>query len=144
MERLEAVKLAVALGNDINAVADFGAVPIVGDPIELFTSYPENLEQLPKTALGDMRWSGSTALHGAVTTNQRSIIQFLVENGAKLDARNKLGWTPLMIAEGGQYGATVKEFPEAAALVRKLMSERGMDPEEYTKAGARRMAAGRN
>lgn len=139
VERLEAVKLALALGNDINAVADFGNFPIAGDPIKLFTSYPENLEQLPKEAIGDMRWSGSTALHGAATTNQQSIIRYLVENGAKLDARNKLGWTPLMVAEGGQFGATVKEFPDAAALFRKLMSERGMDPEQYSKAGATRI-----
>ena len=143
VERLEAVKLALALGNDINAVADFGDFPIVGDPIKLFTSYPENLEQLPQQALGDMRWSGSSALHGAATTNQQSIIRYLVDNGAKLDARNKLGWTPLMVAEGGQFGATVKEFPDAAALLRKLMSERGMDPDKYSKAGANRMA-GRN
>jgi ankyrin repeat protein len=135
VERLEAVKLALALGNDINAVADFGDFPLVGDPIRLFTSYPENLEQLPKEALGDMRWSGSTALHGAVTTNQPSIVQFLVNNGAKLDSRNKLGWTPLMVAEGGQFGATVKEFPETAALIRKLMAERGMEAEQYSKAG---------
>jgi ankyrin repeat protein len=140
VERLEAVKLALALGNDINAVADFGDYLIVGDPIELFTSYPKNLEQLPKAALGDMRWSGSTALHGAATTNQQSIIRYLVDNGAKLDARNKLGWTPLMIAEGGQFGATVKEFPDAAALIRTLMRERGMDPEQYSKAGATRTA----
>ena len=46
VERLEAVKFAMALGNEINAVADFGDYPIVGDPIELFTSYPKNLEQL--------------------------------------------------------------------------------------------------
>lgn len=141
VERLEAVKLALSLGNDINAAADFGDYPIVGDPIELFTSYPKNLEQLPKTALGDMRWSGSTALHGAATTNQQSIIRYLVDNGAKLDARNKLGWTPLMVAEGGQFGATVKEFPEAAALIRKLMLDRGMNPDLYSKAGARQNAA---
>ena len=140
VERLEAVKLAVSLGNDINAVADFGDFPLVGDPIKLFTSYPENLERLPKEALGDMRWNGSTALHGAATSNQQSIIRYLVENGAKLDARNKLGWTPLMIAEGGQFGATVKEFPDAAALIRKLMSERGMDPQQYSKAGGIRSA----
>ena len=143
VERLEAVKLAIALGNDINAVADFGDFPIVGDPIKLFASYPENLEKLPKEALGDMRWSGSTALHGAATSNQQSLIRYLVENGAKLDARNKLGWTPLMVAEGGQFGATVKEFPDAAALIRKLMTERGMDPEQYSKAGAKRVAAAR-
>ena len=140
VERLEAVKLALALGNDINAVADFGDFPLVGDPIKLFTSYPENLEKLPKEALGDMRWSGSTALHGAATSNQQSIIRYLVENGAKLDARNKLGWTPLMVAEGGQFGATVKEFPDAAALLRKLMTERGLDAEQYSKNGAKRIA----
>jgi len=130
------VKLAMSLGNDVNAVADFGDYPIAGDPIKLFTSYPENLETLPKEALGDMRWNGSTALHGAATTNQQSIIRFLVDNGAKLDARNKLGWTPLMVAEGGQFGATVKEFPDAAALIRKLMLERGMNPDHYSKSGA--------
>lgn len=143
VERLEAVKLALSLGNDINAVADFGDIPIIGDPLKLFTSYPENLEQFPETALGDMRWSGSTALHGAVTTGQNSIIQFLVDHGAKLDARNKLGWTPLMVAEGGQFGATVKEYPDAVVLVQKLMRERGMDPAEYSKAGAMRRATAR-
>ena len=140
VERLEAVKLAVALGNDINALADFGDVEIIGDPIKLFASYPENLEQLPKNALGDMRWSGSTALHGAATSNQKSIIQYLAANGARLDARNKLGWTPLMVAEGGQFGATVKEFPEAAALIRKLMIDRGLNPDLYSKAGAKQAA----
>ena len=42
-----------------------------------------------------------------------------------------------MVAEGGQFGATTKEFPEAAALIRKLMRERGLDPELYSKAGFR-------
>jgi ankyrin repeat protein len=141
VERLEAVTFALSLDSNINAAADFGEVPLVGDPIELFTSYPKNLEEYTKTAYGDMRWNGSTALHGAATTNQPSIVQFLVDNGARLDARNKLGWTPLMVAEGGQFGATTKDFPEAAALIRKLMRERGMDPELYSKAGARRTAA---
>jgi ankyrin repeat protein len=140
VERLEAVKLALSLDNNINAAADFGDVPLVGDPIELFTSYPKNLEEYTKTAYGDMRWNGSTALHGAATTNQPSIIQFRVDNGARLDARNKLGWTPLMVAEGGQFGATTKEFPEAAAVIRTLMRERGMDPELYSQAGAKRAA----
>jgi hypothetical protein len=43
-----------------------------------------------------------------------------------------------MVAEGGQFGATVKEFPDAVALLQKLMRERGMDPKEYSKAGFRR------
>jgi hypothetical protein len=61
-----AVKLAPELGNDINAVADFGDTSVVGEPFKLFTSYPENLEQFPESALGDMRWSGSTAFHGVL------------------------------------------------------------------------------
>ena len=85
-----------------------------------------------------MRWSGSTALHGAATSNQQSIIRYLVDNGAKLDARNKLGWTPLMIAEGGQFGATVKEFPDAAALIRKLMTRARHGPRAVQQGAARR------
>jgi hypothetical protein len=76
--------------------------------------------------------------HGAARRSDHQPAVRRSTNGAKLDVRNKLGWTPLLVAEGGQFGATVKEFPEAAAMVRKMMRERGMDPELYSKAGARR------
>jgi hypothetical protein len=46
-----------------------------------------------------------------------------------------------MVAEGGQFGATVKEFPEAAAFIRELMIDRGMNPDLYSKAGAKQTAA---
>jgi hypothetical protein len=46
-----------------------------------------------------------------------------------------------MVAEGGQFGATVKEFPDAVLLLQKLMRERGMDPAEFSKAGAARRGA---
>jgi hypothetical protein len=85
--------------------------------------------------------------HGAARRGEdQSAVYYSVPRGQWREAgcAQQAGWTPLMIAEGGQYGATVKEFPESAALVRKLMSERGMDPEQYSKAGAKRMAAGRN
>jgi len=66
-------------------------VVLVRDLWRLNPDLPESArERLPKTALGDMRWNGSTALHGAATSNQKSIIQYLVESGARLDARNKL------------------------------------------------------
>jgi len=141
-ERLEAVKLAYELGGDVNAVTDFGDTPIVGVGVDLLRRYPDNLEEFPETALGDMRWGGSTALHGAATaSSQHSIIHFLLEKGAKIDARNKLGWTPLMMAEGMVAGSLAKRWPETAELLRRLMRERNLDPELYSQRAAERLVA---
>ena len=131
-ERLEAVKLAIELGGDVNGVADFGPFPLEGDGQVLLNEYVKNLEELPEAAIGDVRWSGSTALHGAAVANQPAIVEFLVERGAKLDARNKLGWTPLMVTQGmfvAAHGGLRRA--DAEAKLRALMSERGLDPDSY-------------
>ena len=131
-ERLEAVKLALEVsGDDVNAAADFGDFPIEGDGQKLLYAYPDNLEQLPANATGDVRWAGSTALHGAAIMDQLSIIQFLVDKGARLDARNRLGWTPLMVTQGMLIAANGRWKPRAEALIRQLMIERGLDPALY-------------
>ena len=88
----------------------------------------------PKEALGDMRWNGSTALHGAAMRGSNALVQFLVDHGAKLNARNKLGWTPLMCAEGVFVANTEKDWPETVLLIRKLMTEHGLNPDEYNQA----------
>jgi ankyrin repeat protein len=132
-ERLEAVKLALELsGQDVNAVADFGDFPIEGDGQKLLYAYPDNLEQLPGQAIADVRWTGSTALHGAAVMDQLSIIQFLVDKGARLDAKNRLGWTPLMVTQGMLIAANGRWKPRAEALIRQLMIERGLDPALYS------------
>jgi ankyrin repeat protein len=118
-ERLEAVKLAIELGNDINAVADFGDYKMVGDPAYTLLYYPLNLDELDKV-MGDPRWSGITPLHASVVSGQPSIVQYLVDHGAKVDAKTKLGWTPLMMAEGVFFANAKKEFPAAAAILRKV------------------------
>ncbi len=117
-ERLDAVKLTLELGNDINAQADFGDYAMVGDPQYTLLYYPLNMDQLAGKVLGDPRWSGSTALHGAVVSGQPSIVKFLLERGARADAKTKTGWTPLMLAEGVFYANAKKEYPAAAALLR--------------------------
>jgi ankyrin repeat protein len=63
---LDAVKLALELGSDVNAVDEIG----------------------------------DTALHGAAHIRSDQVVQFLVQAGAKVNAKNKRGLTPLMIAEG--------------------------------------------
>ena len=117
-ERLDAVKLALELGNDINAAADFGDYPMVGDPQYTLLYYPLNMDQLIGKVLGDPRWSGSTALHGAVVSGQPAIVKYLIDRGARVDARTKLGWTPLMLAEGVFFANAKKEYPAAAALLK--------------------------
>jgi uncharacterized protein len=118
-ERLEAVKLALDLGNDINAHADFGDYTMEGDPQYLLLYYPLNMNQLVDKVLGDPRWSGSTALHAAVVSDQPSIVQFLIDHGADVNSKTKLGWTPLMMAEGIFFANAKKEYPAAAAILKK-------------------------
>jgi ankyrin len=118
-EALAATKLALELGNDVNAVADFG----------------------PGEDRADLRFSGLTALHGAAQRGANSIVQFLVEKGAKIDVTTRNRWTPFNIADGIQIGGTLKNSPETAALLRKLMTERGIEvkeqhyEDEFAKAG---------
>jgi uncharacterized protein len=104
---IEAVKLLLSVGNDPNAVAE----------------------------------TGRTALHGAGHKGSTAVIQLLVDAGAKLDARdygmngNDAGgrlkehtWLPVDYADGliriGTQSAIIQ--PEAGALLRKLMIERGI------------------
>jgi ankyrin repeat protein len=105
-ENLEAVKICLDLGNDVNA------------------------------ADGD----GRTALHGAAHKGRNAVVQLLVDHGGKLDARDKgsrdtingelLGysWQPIDYADGlvrvGVQSALA--HPETAALLRKLMTDRGL------------------
>lgn len=104
---VETVKLLLSLGNDPNAQAQTGRTP----------------------------------LHGAGHKGRTEVIQVLVDAGAKLDTRdygmdgNDAGgrlkehtWLPVDYADGliriGTQSAIIQ--PEAGALLRKLMTERGM------------------
>ena len=68
----------------------------------------------------------STALHGAVVSGQISIVKYLIDHGAQVDAKTRLGWTPLMLANGVFVSNTKKEFPEIAVLLKKEMATHGL------------------
>ena len=123
-ERLEAVKVALETGNDINARADFGDYPMVGEPAYTLLYYPLNIDDLLEKGVGDPRWSGSTALIGAVISGQAGIVQYLVDHGADVDAKTKLGWTPLMVAQGVFFANAKKEYPAAEAILKKALLQK--------------------
>jgi hypothetical protein len=117
-ERLEAVKLAVALGNDVNARADFGAYPMAGDTAYTLLYYPHNIDDLLELGVGDPRWSGSTPMIGAVVV--RAAVHCPVaarsRRAAERQDETRLDTAPC----GGVFFANAKkEFPQAAAILRK-------------------------
>jgi ankyrin repeat protein len=83
---LEAVKVALELGGDVNgANAD-----------------------------------GLTPMHGAAYMGSNLLTQFLFDHGARLDVRNRRGWTPYFIAQGIYIGGTFIARKETGELLRKL------------------------
>jgi ankyrin repeat protein len=82
--------------------------------------------------------NGDTAMHGAVYRGGNvSVIQALAAKGARLDVINKKGWMPVTAADGVEYTpAVLKRYPEAAALLRRLMRERGLPVPESTQPGS--------
>jgi len=125
-ERLEAVRIAHEAGNAINARADFGDYPILGDPAYTLIYYPTNIDDLAGLGVGDPRWDGSTALHGAVVSGQPSIAQYLVDNGADLTAVNDSGWTPLMLSRGFFLANAEKVYPAVEAVLTRALQEQGL------------------
>ncbi len=70
--------------------------------------------------------AGNTALHGAANRGADSVIEFLLANGARLDATNKEGWMPVTIAQGPH--GLIEPFPDTYAFLLELMEEAGLTP----------------
>lgn len=134
------MKLLVSLGADptlatvenVNAlevaagVAQFNPGEDAGTEEESLEAVRYCIEDL-KMDVNWVDYNGETALHGTAYKGFNKVAQYLVEKGAKLDAENILGWTPLTIANGVMYTNFYKSQRHTAALLVKLMKERGME-----------------
>ena len=64
---------------------------------------------------------GNTALHAAAGRGYDSVVEYLVAHGARIDARNGDGRTPLALAQrGGVRGRAASPHHGTAALLRRL------------------------
>jgi ankyrin repeat protein len=94
-EVLEAVRMLVEAGNDVNAA----------------------------------NYRGETALHGVAFRGADNVLDYLIAQGADLDARTVDGWSPLAVARGLSYSDFYKAQVLTAARLEEVMAERGMDTE---------------
>ena len=75
--------------------------------------------------------NGETAMHGAAYKHAPAVVEFLAEQGARIDVWNRenaRGWTPLKIVEGVQRGMNIVSSPETEAAVRAVMLRAGVQP----------------
>ena len=71
-------------------------------------------------------YRGETALHGAGFRGANNVVEYLVGEGADLDARTKDGWSPLAIARGISYSDFYKAQVHTAARLEELMTMAGI------------------
>ena len=87
-QAIEATKLSLSLGGDINA----------------------HLTDLAAVGPGKGVEDGRTALHHAVYLGWTNMIRILVENGANLNARDRYGMTPMLMAMGDPEGRLYRQI----------------------------------
>lgn len=140
------MRALVEVGANPLFTTDEGATPLMaaaGVGIWRAGENPGNPEEA--LAAGKLAWelggdvnavdaNGDTALHGAVHRGADRLIEFLVSKGANPDVRNKIGWTPLTIAEGVFYpNVYFPGFPDTAGVLRSLGAKDSgkRRPEDY-------------
>lgn len=69
---------------------------------------------------------GETALHGAAFRGVNVVVDYLVAQGAQLDAKDRNGWTPWAIANGFSYSDFYKAQKHTAELLARRLEERGL------------------
>jgi ankyrin repeat protein len=103
--------------------AGVGLSALLGDDEDAFEMLKTAVELgLDVNAHND---EGDTAMHGAAFRNYIPILQYLIQRGATLDVKNRIGWTPLMEARWNHHGQ-LNTRPEAEALLRKAYEDRGL------------------
>jgi ankyrin repeat protein len=142
---LEALKVLLDAGADVNIPSADGTTPLmvaaglgmwyVGEDGGSLPGQEDEALEVVKLCVergsdvNAVNKMGETPLHGAAFRGINGIAQYLVDKGAKLDAKDMRGWTPLFVANGVSHGDVFKQQPQTAQLLEKLMTARGLSTE---------------
>jgi len=131
--------LMSAAGNGIRSPAEDGGDDDAPRAVEVLLAALTRRGVDLKAAVNQADERGWTPLHGAAYRGVPAVIQLLVDAGAQLDAKTyaagrartdlglaTAGWMPVHVADGIVVGGIFFRQTAAAALLRKLMAERGM------------------
>jgi ankyrin repeat protein len=82
-----------------------------------------------------------TALHGAAFRGLNEVVQYLVERGANINARDFKGRTPYRLAEGSKQSFQFQSWPETADLLKQLGADTRLGVPGSVQERARNLAA---
>ena len=94
-ESIEAIRLLLEAGADINALSGDPALPPGVNPVDY-----ERDKNLHPANEGEVVIHGQTALHGAAKQGWTEVARFLIENGARQQVVDEAGTTPFDLAMG--------------------------------------------
>jgi ankyrin repeat protein len=133
---LETVRALIAGGADPSITTDDRTAPLHvatwgGDPYfrDWTDAEKKNLFEITKLLVGlgtDVNSAGEhgwTALHGAAYKGVDSVVQFLVEKGAKMEVFDEYGQTPLSIANAVITVGSKDAYYQSSRVVRKSTSD---------------------
>ena len=132
---LEIIRTLLAAGADQHLTTDDGTTPFMvaaglgratytpREPRGVRSESAEAAVRILLEAGADINAANEadfTALHGAAYRGLNEVIEYLVAEGADLDARDFRGRTPYRIAEGTKQSFQFQSWPESAALLERL------------------------
>ncbi len=148
----EVAELLLAKGADVNAKDNDGhtplhrAVPRHKEMAELLLANNSKYDVFEVAALGDLERvkvllkanpdqvfskddeDGWTPLHTAAINDHKDVVKFLVDRGAKVDAKDKNGMTPLLLAIMNNYKDVVELLLASKAGVNARCRNDGRTP----------------
>ena len=132
---LEIIRTLLAAGADQHLTTDDGTTPFMvaaglgratytpREPRGVRSESAEAAVRMLLEAGADINAANEadfTALHGAAYRGLNEVIEYLVAEGADIDARDFRGRTPYRIAEGTKQSFQFQSWPESAALLERL------------------------
>ena len=132
---LEIIRTLLAAGADQHLTTDDGTTPFMvaaglgratytpREPRGVRSESAEAAVRILLEAGADINAANEadfTALHGAAYRGLNEVIEYLVAEGADIDARDFRGRTPYRIAEGTKQSFQFQSWPDSAALLERL------------------------